>query len=902
MDESGDLKKMGVQYHAIMQTTPDGFFVSAITGMLLEVNDKYCDMTGYCRDELLAMHISDLEDVESREQTEAHMLRVIEIGSDRFETRHRHRDGYAIDLEISVSYVDIDGGAMIVYARDISGRKRAEAELNEMRQRHEEAQRIARLGHWSLDLIENRLDWSDEVFRLFEVDKEMTDASFEGFVQAIHPDDRERVLTAYEQSLQSRSRYNIKHRLLMADGRIKWVHERCETSYNEEGAALRSIGTVQDITAHKHAEEALLRQAMLRDQLLDQASEGIVVWQGAEHSAEFVTWNRRMEEITGYSREEINSLGWLETVYDNEAERQRARSAMNRVLSGHRNVGVDFDIVTKSGEHRTIRLSSSAVEGEGGCPSVLGVIQDISDSIRQQRLLDDERKRFRELFESSGDGMFILDMKGNFIDVNQTAHNRLGYSKAELIAMHLTELDPPEFSAKVPGRMRQIRANGAATFETAHYRKDGTVMPVEVNARVMELGGREIVFSVIRDISERKQFEEQLRQSQKMEAIGTLVGGIAHDFNNMLAAMQGNLYLARRQTDQLPALDEKLNNIEQLSHRAADMVQQLLTFARKDSIQIETFDVTQFLAESIRLARPAVPENISLKVHMGRYPMHIRGNRTQLQQVLMNLLNNAVDALGKQSDPQIECRLSLFITNKAFKLRYPELHDGNFARISISDNGEGISDAILLHIFEPFFTTKEVGKGTGLGLAMAYGAIQSLGGMIEVESKVALGSHFHIYLPLSEEMELSAARRCELAYSHGETILLVDDNDEVRQTLAEVLESLGYHVIQSFDGEDALVRMREYGGQVDLLISDVVMPRMGGVALLHAARAILPSLPVLLATGYDRHQVLDTDEIIEDFVLINKPFQFDELAHTIRQQLSLRGDIQARSGYSFVDF
>lgn len=643
------------------------------------------------------------------------------------------------------------------------------------------------------------------------------------------------------------------------------------------------VGLMHDVTERKQTAEALIQAAEFRGRLMDQASEGIVLWrQRLTGEPEFISWNPRMQEITGYSQEEINRLGWLKTIYAGEAERSKARDTMQMVLAGHLNRGVDFEIVTRQGEVRHVHISSSLVTGAQREQCVLAVVQDITESKRQQALLEASRKRFSTLFDFSSDAIFILDITGKFIDVNKTAYTRLGYSKKEMLAMHVADLVPPEFAAIAPARMERVVQNGYAVFESAHYRADGTAMPVEINARLIDLDGQQVIMSVIRDISERKEFEEQLRQSQKMEAIGTLVGGIAHDFNNMLAAMQGNIYLAKMEVEPRSMASERLNNIEKLGERAAEMVQQLLTFARKDAVSRRNLVLNSFIKEAYKLVGAAIPENIDHQSVVCDELLIIHGDATQLQQVLMNLLNNAVDAVAAVVRPEIRCALTYYQADREFAERHPELSADHFARISVTDNGHGIAPDALTKIFEPFYTTKEVGKGTGLGLAMLYGAVQNHGGVVEVESRPGRTS-FDIYLPLSEGSESAGeADVSACGGGHSETILLVDDEASVLETTCEVLESLGYRVLSAGNGEDALALFMAHAEEVDLVISDVIMPKMGGVELLHSVRKYNEQLPVMLVTGYDRDHVIGAGMPGNHCQILNKPFNFDVLSRTIQ--------------------
>ena len=252
------------------------------------------------------------------------------------------------------------------------------------------------------------------------------------------------------------------------------------------------------------------------------------------------------------------------------------------------------------------------------------------------------------------------------------------------------------------------------------------------------------------DITKEKELEEKLLQSQKMEAIGTLVGGIAHDFNNMLAAIQGNIYLAKTDLSNASSTATRLENIETLSQRAADIVHQLLTFARKDTVSMKPISLNTFTSTAFELARNVIPENIEHACNICEGELMINGDATQLQQVLLNLLNNAAHAVSGVASPKIICNLEHFVASDKFLALHPELSSTHFARLTVQDNGGGITPEHLKKVFDPFFTTKDVGEGTGLGLAMVYGSIQTHGGTVEVESESGVGTAFHVYLPLEQ--------------------------------------------------------------------------------------------------------------------------------------------------------
>ncbi len=353
----------------------------------------------------------------------------------------------------------------------------------------------------------------------------------------------------------------------------------------------------------------------------------------------------------------------------------------------------------------------------------------------------------------------------------------------------------------------------------------------------------------------------------------------------MLAAIQGNVYLSRLKLKDQPEVIEKLDNIELLDIRAADMVKQLLTFARKDRVEMHALALKPFIKEAYKLAQAAIPENIELVCDTCQEDLIINGDATQLQQALMNLLNNARDAVSDEKHPKICCRLSAFIPTDEFHTNHPDLNGVRFAELIIRDNGSGISHELMDKIFEPFFTTKGVGEGTGLGLAMVYGAIQSHGGMIEAKSVPGEGTAFCVYLPLKEGTENVEKDDSTIVHGHGETILLVDDEESMRTTTEEVLASLGYKVISAGNGEEALQVFRAHQNDISLVITDIVMPKVGGVELAKSLRK-LDDTPIIFATGYDKGQAMSAEDQVDQSIIISKPFSFEKLSQIIRSMLA----------------
>ena len=384
-------------------------------------------------------------------------------------------------------------------------------------------------------------------------------------------------------------------------------------------------------------------------------------------------------------------------------------------------------------------------------------------------------------------------------------------------------------------------------------------------------------------MTKEKELEEQLLQAQKMEAVGTLVGGIAHDFNNMLAAIQGNIYMLRKNVSDDPKVAGRLDTIEKLSTRASDIVDQLLTFSHKAVVKMEQFSLNSFMEDGYNLTKSILHENIEHVCQVCEEELCIKGDITHLQQVLMNLLSNAVYAVKDTIEPKIVCALSKCTANDKLFKNHPSLLGKDFALLTVSDNGCGISEENLRKVFEPFFTTKGVNEGTGLGLAMVYGSIEAHGGVIDIESEVGKGTKFYMYFPLSHLSEVKREEESSVIIAgEDETILLVDDEDDLREAVGEVLTSMNYNVIVASNGKEAVEIFSENKDKISLVISDIVMPIMGGVEAAYEIRLLKRDVPIIFATGYDKNEMIGSVGEMERSMVLSKPFRLSELSNNIR--------------------
>jgi len=393
--------------------------------------------------------------------------------------------------------------------------------------------------------------------------------------------------------------------------------------------------------------------------------------------------------------------------------------------------------------------------------------------------------------------------------------------------------------------------------------------------------------SILRDMTEEEYLQEQLRHSQKMEAVGVLVGGIAHDFNNLLAGIVGSLELAKVDIDEPEKALAWLDDIESISHRAAETIAKLLAFARKDQVNMKTLSLNDFMSDMERMAKVAIREDVDLSFHASEENVWIHADANQLQQVLLNLLNNAVDAMDEARQAKITVTLACVDGSEVFYGKHPQVKKGRFVCIAVRDNGCGFDTSIKEKIFEPFFTTKQVGKGTGLGLSMAYGIIERHGGALEVSSTLGVGTEFSIYLPCVEVQAMEPVNeiRQELSHGHGQWVLLADDEKIVRDMGQRLLERLEYHVLVAEDGLKALDMFKQHQDKIALVILDLVMPRMGGSVAAKHMRALQEDLPIMFVTGYDLNSTLVDVKGIKGIEILSKPYRVDEFSQIVRRMI-----------------
>ena len=513
----------------------------------------------------------------------------------------------------------------------------------------------------------------------------------------------------------------------------------------------------------------------------------------------------------------------------------------------------------------------------------------IALAIERRRAEDALRKKeemFRLLFSHNPLPTWVIDPKTlKFLEVNEAAVRVYGYSRQEFQSMSILDVRPDEEKIKLLNALNEYTGDGLYRGHWKHRKKDGKIIEVEVTAHELEYSGKRVRLIVAQDVSERHLLEQRLRQSQKMEAVGRLAGGVAHDFNNLLMVIKGHTELLR---NVLPPADEytrKIEHIERAADRASGLTRQLLAFSRLQMLQPKVMNLNDAVADMGRLLPRLIGEDIELVIRASDNLGAIRADRSQMEQIIMNLVVNARDAMPDGGKLIIET--SNIELDRLYNEKHPIVREGCYVLLCVSDTGTGMSMETQAHIFEPFFTTKAQGKGTGLGLATVYGVVKQSGGFIWVYSELGRGTTFKIYFPRIDQPvdRVDATPVFSEAPSGNETILLTEDERDVREVAREFLESGGYTVIEARDGIEALGLVEKHEGAIDLLITDMVMPRMTGQELAARLKEQRPKLRMLYMSGYSERAAADSLRAEPGVKLLAKPFSRSALLRTVHELL-----------------
>jgi PAS domain S-box-containing protein len=711
--------------------------------------------------------------------------------------------------------------------------------------------------------------------------------TFEDIVACVSEAEVERVVQALFGLIRDGKEFNEEFEIRPRNsGEVRVLWSIAQMSRDEHGNAQLVRGILQDITERRQAEK-VLRESEKRFATLFHANPAAVaVTQLADNL--LVDVNEAWLALTGYAREEaVGFASAALNLWVNPAQRESTIQMLNE----RGKMRLETQIRTKHGEVRDVLMSGEIVE-VAGKRYLLTIAQDISDLKKAELQL-----RYQaNLLANVSEAIIATDRKFTVTYWNAAAERIYGWTAAEVLGKHfLTFVQPQYPDESRRAVMRKIAANGFWEGELRHSRRDGAVFPVQVTISDVKGANGRVVghVAVSRDISahlrardEKARLEDQLRQSQKVEAIGNLAGGVAHDFNNLTAIILGYGEMLLGQLRPEDPLHGSAEQIVAAGRRATTLIRQLLAFSRRQALLPEVFDLHELLLNFKVMLGRLIGEDVELDFELAADPGRIKADPGQIEQVVTNLAVNAHDAMPLGGKLTIETADVELDESPAADLA--DVVPGRYVLLSLTDTGCGMDKATMTKIFEPFFTTKPKGKGTGLGLATVYGIVKQSNGYIWAESESGVGTSFNILFPWTDEA--LPARKVEpgakAPRGNGELILLVEDEVPLRELCSSILSRLGYRVVSAAHGPEALMLVREQEFEPDLVVTDVIMPGMSGAEMVERLLRDRPGLGVLYMSGYPDETIAPHGVLSPDTLLIQKPFTDFALATKVREALA----------------
>lgn len=868
------------------------FLLDPETDALLDVNPVVMRLTGFTRAEILEFPATYLFRYEAagggmQRLQGAFTKTMVFHSQDGFLLRTK-QDNNWIPVNLTVSRLHLPSKPLgLIIARDDRERRAA---LNQTRRAEAELRKVlasSPAALWSAERSPGPdvfAGWqfryvSPLLSRIADRPNQFIDHPLK-WIDVIHPADRDSYRAQLHRLLVGPSNeIETSYRVLTPTGSIRWVKDNLQVVRDSSGRPVRLDGCLNDITTQRQADDALRQSEQRFRALVERSRDGILLLDD-KGAIKYVSPSVR--HILGY-----DPLAWTGRLIAELLDPHDHGILRERLSSAKRRPGEDFPFMARAfaanGQERIIEFNLCNRLDDPSVRAVVINFRDVTEREQSARALASQHALLTGLFASLPEMVTYKDRDLRFLGGNPAFEAFAGRPINHLIGLKCEDVIPEEWARRVHEReLKVLQTQKAEQVEETIVRPDGKrlVLDISITPLFASDGAVNGVILVARNVTERKMLEDQLRQSQKLEAVGQLAGGVAHDFNNLLTVILGNLELVR---SQIPGLDtrELLAATEEAARQAAELTRQMLGFARRQPMRLEPLDLAKTANDTVTLLRRTIDPRVQISV--GNQPdlWPVLADAGQIQQVLMNLCLNARDAMPDGGN------LSIHLENVSLHSHPGRPITGDYVRLSVSDTGIGMSSEVRERMFEPFFTTKPLGQGTGLGLAVVFGIIQGHHGWIECDSEPGKGTRIDVFFPraatgTNDSRDLSDV---QAPLGHGETILLVDDELLVREVGKNILISLGYQVITAKDGHEAVAIYEREQSRIHLIIMDLMMPKLSGREAFAQICTLNPHARVLFASGQaDAHSLPGSFEAEQRF--LNKPYTPSTLAQAVRKALS----------------
>ena len=902
-----ELRRSEKQYRLLFQGNPHPMWVFDLeTLAILEVNEAATQHYGYSREEFLRMKLTGLR---APDDPRRGRKTPMDVKAQGLVWRHRRKNGSEIDMEVIWSPLAFHGKlAALTLATDVTVRRRVaqrNSVFGKLSHHLSAVTTAAEAAMFICEAADELFHWDDFALDLYSVERDevvslLTITTVEGQRVDIPASPQPKTANALVQRVIMRGAELVSAEAtggqsgttMLAPIRkgervigVLFIQRRLAQSYAERDVEILQTLADQCGGALQRVQvEEELRQSQRRfRELFENSPDAIIV---EDLQGKILDVNRSAGALHGLTREQLVGKNSIEELVP-PALRGTARADFQRLAAGQIN-WIESESVRADGRAVPVEIRAARIEYDGA-PALLFHVRDITERRAAEMALRSSETLFRSVWENSVDGMRLTDENGLIVAANQAFCRLVGLTHEQLEGKPFTVVYAATQDWEKMLHHHRDRFRAGLIQENQEHQlvlHDSRSVVYEITDTYVESGGKpRLLLSLFRDVTSHRRLEEQLRQSQKMEAIGQLAGGIAHDFNNILTIILGHATLLTLGKLEPKAL-VSAQQIKQASERAAGLTRQLLAFGRKQIFNPRPLDLNHIVGKMTDLLARLLGEDIALQINFSSQPAVIAADVSMLEQILLNLSVNSRDAMPRGG--QLAIRIGVCEVDEAHTRRCAEARPGKFIRLSHTDTGEGIPPENLTRIFEPFFTTKELGKGTGLGLATVFGIVKQHEGWVEVESELGKGATFHLYFPGTSEAVVDPEQHDTQFHARKgtETILVVEDERDLREIVTRTLNLNGYRVFQAVDGQNALQIWAEYKNEIDLVFTDIIMPGgLNGRELADRLWSEKPELKVIFSSGYGAEVLGKNFKLDPQLNYLQKPYLPQTLSRIVRRCL-----------------